>query len=134
MKNKTKEKNVFLKEFLKIAKKIYKINGQNIDEIIKKAIEKTGIKINNYQYIKSMYDYKNIKENDTLIFNTDYKKLNDKKIYIFSCEVSDRIYLLYAEYNQELNSFVFENKPRSFLEVDENIKILGILSKIEKEN
>ena len=63
------------RKFVEIAKKISQLKGENIDDIIKEACDLAGVKIPKYQSIKAQYDYKRIKENDTLIFNMDYTAL-----------------------------------------------------------
>ena len=109
------------------------MTGQSPNEIIKEAFKIAGVKIPNYQYIKAIYSYKGIKENDILIFNMDYTELEEGKIYLFSFELVGKKYLIYAEYNKELNSFIFGEELKRSLKADEDIKILGMLVKIQKE-
>lgn len=124
------KKNEKLKEILK---DIAKLSGQDISEVIKEAFEKAGLKMPNYQSIKALYDYKNIKENDTLIFDMDYTELEDGKIYLFEFEIGNRDILLYAEYNKKIDSFILSEEEKKILKRDdEDIKILGILIKTEK--
>ena len=126
------EINKQTKEIFKIIKKIGEMTGQNSNEIIKEVFKIVGIKIPNYQYIEATYSYKDIKENDTLIFNMDYTELKDGKIYLFNFKIGGKEFLLYAEYSKELNSFILEDKPKKIIEVDEDIEILGALIKIRK--
>ena len=130
---KTIEINKQTKEIFEIIKKIGEMTGQSPNEIIKEAFKIAGVKIPNYQYIKAIYSYKGIKENDILIFNMDYTELEEGKIYLFSFELVGKKYLIYAEYNKELNSFIFGEELKRSLKADEDIKILGMLVKIQKE-
>ncbi len=130
---KTIEINKQTKEIFEIIKKIGEMTGQSPNEIIKEVFKIAGVKIPNYQYIKAIYSYKDIKENDILIFNMDYTELEEGKIYLFSFELVGKKYLIYAEYNKELNSFILEDKTEKILVVDENIKILGVLTKTKRE-
>ncbi len=128
-----KEENKKNEKFKEILKDIAKLSGQDISEVIKEAFEKAGLKMPNYQSIKALYDYKNIKENDTLIFDMDYTELEDGKIYLFEFEIGNRDILLYAEYNKKIDSFILSEEEKKILKRDdEDIKILGILIKTEK--
>lgn len=117
---------------IEIINLISEMTGENTDDIIKEACTMAGLKIPTYQTIKAPYSYKRIKENDTLIFNTSYTKLDDSDIYLFNFSVLDDNYLLYGEYKKELDSFT-----TGILDIDlkncENIKILGVLTKVERE-
>ena len=130
---KTIERNKQTNEIFKIIKKIGEMTGQSPNEIIKEVLKIAGVKIPNYQYIEAIYSYKDIKENDTLIFNMDDTELKDGKIYLFNFKIGGKEFLLYAEYSKELNSFIFEDKPEKIIKVDEDIEILGTLIKIRKE-
>lgn len=129
-----KEENKKNEKFKEILKDIAKLSGQDISEVIKEAFEKAGLKMPNYQSIKALYDYKNIKENDTLIFDMDYTELEDGKIYLFEFEIGNRDILLYAEYNKKIDSFILSDEEKKILKRDdEDIKILEILIKTEKK-
>lgn len=130
---KTIEINKQTKEIFEIIKKIGEMTGQSPNEIIKEAFKIADIKIPHYQYVKAIYDYKDIKENDILIFNFDDIELKDGKIYLFSFELVRKKYLIYAEYSKELNSFILDDKSEKIIEVDECIEILGALIKIKRE-
>ena len=133
-KKQAEEENKKNEKFKEILKDIAKLSGQDINEVIKEAFEKAGLKMPNYQSIKALYDYKNIKENDTLIFDMDYTELEDGKIYLFEFEIWNRDILLYAEYNKKIDSFILSEEEKKILKRDdEDIKILGILIKTEKK-
>ena len=130
---KTIKINKQTKEFFEIIKKIGEMTGQSPNEIIKEAFKIAGVKIPNYQYIKAIYSYKGIKENDFLVFDMDDTELEEGKIYLFSFELVRKKYLIFAEYSKELNSFILDDKSEKIIEVDECIEILGALIKIKRE-
>ena len=120
------------RKFVEIAKKISQLKGENIDDIIKEACDLAGVKIPKYQSIKAQYDYKRIKENDTLIFNMDYTELNDGDIYLFNSKVLDREFLLYGEYDREIDGFIL-GVEKTILKNNSDIEVLGVLTKVERD-
>ena len=120
------------RKFVEIPKKISQLKGENIDDIIKEACDLAGVKIPKYQSIKAQYDYKRIKENDTLIFNMDYTELNDGDIYLFNSKVLDREFLLYGEYDREIDGFIL-GVEKTILKNNSDIEVLGVLTKVERD-
>ena len=120
------------RKFVEIAKKISQLKGENIDDIIKEACDLAGVKIPKYQSIKAQYDYKRIKENDTLIFNMDYTELDDGDIYLFNFNIFNKTLLLYREYNKEYDGF-FVEVGNKIIDIDDSVQVLGVLTKIERD-
>ena len=120
-------------KFIEIAKKISKIAGKNINEVIKEAFKNAGLELPKYQSISALYDFKKIKENDTLIFNRGYTRLDNGDVYLFNFKVLDNVYLLYGEYNKDFNTFILDDKGEKALKNDENIEVLGVLTHIERD-
>lgn len=119
------------KKFIEIANKISQLTGGNINDIIKEACDLAGVKIPKYQSVIAQYDYKRIKENDSLIFNMDYTELNDGDIYLFTSKVLDRKFLLYGEYDREIDGFIL-GVEKTTLKNNSDIEVLGVLTKVER--
>lgn len=107
--------------------------GKPLNEVIKEDYTKLVVTPIKFQYIKAMYDYKSIKKNDILLFNFNYTELENRKIYLIVLEIDKNNYLLYAEYDKELNSFVFDEEIKRVLGVVEDVKVLAKLTQMIRE-
>ena len=109
-----------------------KLRGQDPYEVLQEAFKSCGIKKPDYKKATALYDYGNIKKDDTLIFNMDYTELDDGDIYLFSSKVLNKKFSLYGEYNKEIDGFIL-GVEKTILKNNSDIEVLGVLTKVERD-
>lgn len=112
-----------------------KQTGKSLNEVIeeyKKTIEE-GKRQTPYKYVKALTSYKNINKDDLLIFDKNKTELRNKNIYLLQINSRNKVIHLYGEYNQEFDCFILDDKLERVLKRKNNIKILGVLVKVQKE-
>lgn len=120
------------KKALEIIENIRALAGETAPEILKEVYHTAGLKVPLYKSFKAPYSYKRIKENDTLIFNTDYTELDDSSIYLFEFTIFNKTLLLYGEYSKEYDGFIIEVGDK-IINNSEDVQVLGVLTQIERE-
>ena len=114
-------------EVLKILEDMAKLTGETIPNLLNKALKELKLIPENYTGFKASWNYKNIKENDFLIFDLDDKELKDGEIYLLKLKGVLMPILFYGEYKEKREVFYLGNKPKDFIKSDE-VFILGKLS------
>lgn len=120
------------KKALEIIELIRSLASESSIDIIKEVYHTAGVKVPIYKRFTAPYSYKRIKENDTLIFNMDYTKLDDENIYLFEFTIFDKTLILYGEYNKKYDGFIIEVGDK-IIDIDDSVQVLGVLAKIERE-
>lgn len=120
------------KKALEIIESIRSLTNGTTADVLKEVYHMAGVKVPIYKRFTAPYSYKRIKENDTLIFNMDYTKLDDGNIYLFEFTMFDKTLILYGEYNKEYDGFFIE-VGNKIIDIDDSIQVLGVLTQIERE-
>ena len=120
------------KKALEIIERIRSLTNGTTADVLKEVYHTAGVKVPIYKRFTAPYSYKRIKENDTLIFNTDYTNLEDGNIYLFEFTIFDKTLILYGEYNKEYDGFFIE-VGNKIIDIDDSVQVLGVLTQIERE-
>lgn len=120
---------------MEILKGIAELSGQDIDEVIKEAFNRAGLKMPNYQYFEVQEDFKEIKKGDTVAFNMDYTELENSKKYLIKISTGTKSAYICGEYNRENDLFTYGNNPDDYINNDSDyITVLGQMVGIQKES
>ena len=62
----------------------------------------------------------------------DYTNLIDGDIYLFNFNILNKTLILYGEYNKEYDGFFIE-VGNKIIDIDDSVKVLGVLTQIERD-
>lgn len=124
-----------IEKFMGMVKEMAKKTGKSTNEIIKETFKNANLELPKYSRCTANIDLEDIKKGDSLVFNMNYTKLEDGKIYLFDfySEKFNKTGWIYGKYNKKYDYFKITNKEKGKLINSNNIKILGVLVKIQKE-
>ena len=125
MENKTADK------VLKILEDMAKLTDETIPDLLNEAFKELKLIPQNYTGFKAAWNYKNIKENDFLIFDLDDKEAKDGEIYLLKLKGISKPILLYGEYKEKREVFYLGENSKDFIDRDQ-VLILGKLSSVQK--
>lgn len=121
-------KEIETEKVLKILENIARLSGQSMAEVLKEFFKLQGKELPNYKGINAPWSYKNIKENDYLIFDMDSIELKDGKIYIVKLKALSKPFLLYGEYEEKRKVFILGDRTQEFIKSDDVIPLGRLIS------